>query len=179
MKSIDWKSIAELIGMSAIVVSLVFVGIQLQQDRDLAQVSSYGSVAESTNGLSELVQNNSEVWVRGLNGEELSDQESAVFMSIIRAVEHRYMNFIVRWRASRRQEILDPQNHVRQFAYYIYMYPGLRKVYEDELKAGQHRSDAFGKPTRGVPLYELASPYLKQLDDAEPGIPLDKKYVIW
>ena len=80
MKPIDWKSIAELIGISAIVVSLIFVGVQLQQDRDLAQVSSYGSVAESTNGLSELVQSNSEVWVRGLSGEELDDAESAVFM---------------------------------------------------------------------------------------------------
>ena len=178
MKPIDWKSIAELIGISAIVVSLIFVGVQLQQDRDLAQVSSYGSVAESTNGLSELVQSNSEVWVRGLSGEELDDAESAVFMSIIRAVEQRYMNFFVRWRASR-EERLDPQVHIRQFAYYIYMYPGLRKVYEDELKVGQHRSAAFGKPTNGVPLYESASPYLKQLDDAGPDIPIDKKYVIW
>jgi hypothetical protein len=178
MKSIDWKSIAELIGISAIVVSLIFVGVQLQQDRDLAQVSSYGSVAETTNGLSELVQNNSEVWVRGLNGEDLDDAESAVFMSIIRAVEQRYMNFFVRWRASR-EEQLDPQRHFRQFAYYIYMYPGLRKVYEDELKAGQHRSAAFGEPTNGVPLYESASPYLKQLDDAKPDISIDKKYVIW
>ena len=178
MKPTDWKSIAELIGISAIVVSLIFVGIQLQQDRDLAQVASYGSVTESTNGLSELVQNNSDVWVRGLKGEDLDDAESAVFISIVRAVEQRYMNFFVRWRASSSED-LDPQLHVRQFAYYIYMYPGLRKVYEDELKIGQHRSTAFGTPTKGVPLYESASPYLKQLDDAEPDIPINKKYVIW
>ena len=178
MKPTDWKSIAELIGISAIVVSLIFVGIQLQQDRDLAQVASYGSVTESTNGLSELVQNNSDVWVRGLNGEDLDDAESAVFISIVRAVEQRYMNFFVRWRASRAEE-LDPQLHIRQFAYYIYMYPGLRKVYEDELKVGQNRSTAFGTPTKGVPLYESASPYLKLLDDAQPVIPVNKTYVIW
>jgi len=178
MKSTDWKTVAESIGIAAIVISLVFVGIQLQQDRDLAQVSSYGSVVESANGLSELVQGDSEVWVRGLNGEELTDAELAVFMSMIRAVDHRYMNFIVRWRASS-DERFDPETHARIFAYYIYMYPGLRKVFEDEIKIGQHRSAAFGQPANGVPLYEMASPYLKQLDEAAPEIPINKTYVIW
>jgi hypothetical protein len=178
MKSNDWKTVAESIGIAAIVVSLIFVGLQLQQDRDLAQVSSYGSVAESTNGLSELIQGNSEVWVRGLNGEELNDSELAVFMSMIRAVEHRYMNFFVRWRASS-NEALDPENHFRVFAYYIYMYPGLRKVFDDQINLDQLRSAAFGRPANGSPIYEMASPYLKQLDEAAPKIPINKTYVIW
>ena len=178
MKSIDWKTVVESIGIAAIVTSLVFVGIQLQQDRDLAQVSSYGSVAESAIGLSELVQGDSEVWVRGLNGEELTDAELAVFMSMIRAVENRYMNFIIRWEASG-DEKFDPETHVRIFAYYIYMYPGLRRVSEDAIKFGQHRSATFGLPANGAPLYMMASPYLKQLDEAGPEIPVIKKYVIW
>lgn len=33
MKQTDWKDIAELIGIAAIVASLVFVGLQMQQDR--------------------------------------------------------------------------------------------------------------------------------------------------
>ena len=33
MKNADWKDIAELIGIVAIVASLVFVGLQMQQDR--------------------------------------------------------------------------------------------------------------------------------------------------
>ena len=178
MKSTDWKTVAEMIGISAIVISLVFVGIQLQQDRDLAQVSSFGSVAESTNALSELVQSHSEVWVRGLDGEPLSDAESAVFMSMIRAVEFRYMNLIVRWQAIG-DESFDPEIHARIFAYYAYLHPGLRRVLENEIKTSQLRSDAFGQPARGAPLYEFALPYLKHLDDAAPEIPIIKTYIIW
>ena len=174
----NWKDTVELVGIAAIVISLVFVGIQLQQDRDLAQVSSFGSTAESANALSELVQGNSEVWVRGLNGEELTDAEWAVFMSVIRAVESRYMNFIIRWQASG-DDRFDPEIHARIYAYYVYMYPGLRRISEDEIKFGQHRSATFGQPANGVPLYEMASPYLKQLDEAAPEIPIIKTYVIW
>jgi len=174
----NWKDTVELVGIAAIVISLVFVGIQLQQDRDLAQVASFGSTAESANALSELVQGNSDVWVRGLNGEELTDAEWAVFMSVIRAVESRYMNFIIRWQASG-DDKFDPESHARIYAYYIYMYPGLRRISEDEIKFGQHRSATFGQPANGVPLYEMASPYLKQLDEAAPEIPIIKTYVIW
>jgi hypothetical protein len=178
MKSTNWRTVAESIGITAIVISLVFVGIQLRQDRDLAQVASFGSTAESANALSELVQGNSEVWVRGLNGEELIDEELAVFMSIVRAVESRYMNFIIRWQASG-DERFDPDAHARIYAYYIYMYPGLRRVSKDEIKIGQHRSATFGRPANGVPLYKMASPYLNQLDEAAPEIPIKKTYVIW
>jgi len=89
MKSTSWRSAAELIGVSAIVASLVFVGIQVQQDRDLAQVSTFVSIADSANALSELVQAHSDVWVRGLNGDELTKSELAVFISMVQAVEYR------------------------------------------------------------------------------------------
>ena len=36
LKSGDWKSIAELIGIAAIVASLIFVGLQMRQSHDIA-----------------------------------------------------------------------------------------------------------------------------------------------
>ena len=44
MKNTDWKGIAELVGIAAIVASLVFVGLQMQQDRQLAR-AELGSFA--------------------------------------------------------------------------------------------------------------------------------------
>ena len=90
----------ELVGVAAIVASLVFVGFQLRQDRELMTVATFGSVTESINSLSELVQNRSELWVRGLDGEELTDPENAIFMSMVSAVETHYINFLVRWSAA-------------------------------------------------------------------------------
>jgi hypothetical protein len=39
MKKIGWKDVAELLGIAAIVASLVFVGFQIQQDRVIARSS--------------------------------------------------------------------------------------------------------------------------------------------
>ena len=37
MKSVSWKDIAELVGIAAIVASLIFLGLQMQQAERLAQ----------------------------------------------------------------------------------------------------------------------------------------------
>ena len=41
MKTTNWKDIAELIGISAIVASLIFVGLQLQQSQEIAIGTQY------------------------------------------------------------------------------------------------------------------------------------------
>lgn len=41
MKSVNWKDIAEFIGISAIVASLVFVGLELRQTREIAISEAY------------------------------------------------------------------------------------------------------------------------------------------
>ena len=41
MKHYDWKSIAELVGIAAIVASLVFVGLQLKQSQEIAIADQY------------------------------------------------------------------------------------------------------------------------------------------
>jgi hypothetical protein len=40
LKSTNWKDIAELIGIAAIVASLVFVGLQMKQSQDIAIAST-------------------------------------------------------------------------------------------------------------------------------------------
>ena len=41
MKNTDWKSIAELIGIAAIVASLIFVGLQMKQTHEIALATLY------------------------------------------------------------------------------------------------------------------------------------------
>jgi hypothetical protein len=51
MKSSNWKDIAELIGIAAIVASLVFVGLQLQQSHAIALATQYQARSEATQNL--------------------------------------------------------------------------------------------------------------------------------
>jgi hypothetical protein len=47
LKSIDWRASAELVGLAAIVVSLVFVGLELRQSQKIALAAQYQARTES------------------------------------------------------------------------------------------------------------------------------------
>jgi len=47
MRSADWKDIAELVGIAAIVASLIFVGLQMKQSQDIAIADQYQSRADA------------------------------------------------------------------------------------------------------------------------------------
>jgi hypothetical protein len=179
MKSTNWKTWLELVGIAAIVTSLVFVGAQLRLDRQIMTVSTFGSVTESTNGLSELVQNNGELWVRGLDGKELTDSENAVFMSMVRAVDIHYLNYFIRWAAAG-SELRTPEDLAQIYATQIYMYPGLRRAIEMEVPVFQLRNTAFGTAAQSSNIVRSqALQHLKRLDELAPDIPATKTYVIW
>ena len=47
MKPIDWRTSAELVGLAAIVVSLIFVGFELRQSQKIALAAQYQARTES------------------------------------------------------------------------------------------------------------------------------------
>ena len=51
MRSISWKSVAEFVGIGAIVASLVFVGLQLKQSQEIAIAAQYHDRAEASMNL--------------------------------------------------------------------------------------------------------------------------------
>ena len=53
MKSTNWKDKAELIGIAAIVASLIFVGLQMKQSQEIALAAQYQARAETVMSLHE------------------------------------------------------------------------------------------------------------------------------
>ena len=47
MSTTDWKRTAELIGIGAIVASLIFVGLEMRQTRKLAMAAAYQARTDS------------------------------------------------------------------------------------------------------------------------------------
>lgn len=47
MKNTDWKGIAEIIGIAAIVASLIFVGLQMRQAQEIAVADQYQDRADA------------------------------------------------------------------------------------------------------------------------------------
>ena len=66
----DWM---QVIGFFALVASLIFVGLQIRQDQEIAIVEAMSHRFENAEALANLVNENSDIWTRGLDGEELSN----------------------------------------------------------------------------------------------------------
>ena len=73
MKNIGWKDIVEFVGISAIVGSLIFVGLQMRQTQDIAlnedDYNRIGNEIEQKNALFE----HADTWLKG-NAEEPLDR---------------------------------------------------------------------------------------------------------
>ena len=85
MKSIGWKNILEVVGIIAIVASLLFVGYQLQQDRQLAAAQVIVAADANHMTLAALITENRTVWLSGLSGETLSAEDEIAFRAIAHA----------------------------------------------------------------------------------------------
>jgi hypothetical protein len=77
-----WKDIAELVGIAAIVASLIFVGLQMRQDRTIAESESYIDAASQITELNQLISDNKDIWVKGLDGDELTAEEQSVYQGM-------------------------------------------------------------------------------------------------
>lgn len=118
----DWLQVAGLLG---VIASLVFVGLQLRQDRQFALSEGMTAAAESSKYWAELLADNAEVWTKGIAGGELTDVESQVFDALADA-------FFLRWQAAwlrvnqHGMGAAAADRFAREAALYIHLNPGLQ-----------------------------------------------------
>ena len=127
-KLYDWL---QVIGLFGVFGGLIFVGLQLRQERQIALLSAVAEGADRRLAWAENMSINSDVWLRGLAGEQLTDSESAQFDALAAALELRYFN---NW--YRNSTIGDSASAVRwtrEAALDFHTHPGLMNWWEDEL----------------------------------------------
>ena len=138
MKPTELNDWLQVIGLFGVIASLIFVGVQLKQDRQIALAEVISAAAESSKYWAELVNDNADVWHKGLKGEELSDVEMHRFNALADA-------FLLRWQAAwTRAHQLEPALKTRfahEAATHIRRNPGLWR-YWMERKATQSAVDA-------------------------------------
>lgn len=173
MKPILWKDVGDLVGVAAIVASLIFVGLQLKQDRNLGIADITSARTESAVVLTQLVTENRELWIRGLDGEELSTAEEMTFFAIAETIE---IHLFEQW--SNLRQIGDgafADEVLKDYAYQIYFYPGLRRIWEEDAERlrAQDSMNA-GNAFRAAVDKELAD--LESRGYVAPGKP---NYIYW
>ncbi len=65
MKSISWKAVEEFLGATAIVASLIFVGLQLRQEQRVASIEAGFNLVESFYEQRNVTIENASVWANG------------------------------------------------------------------------------------------------------------------
>ncbi len=129
MKTETWKQIAEAIGVAAIVGSLIFVGLQIRQEDDIARLELIDRSTDQQRELQQWIADNADLWMRGCAGSDLNEAEEAVFQSIVRIYISQAYNRWVARHAITDQTGAGGQYIIDAIAANAHRYPGFRAAY--------------------------------------------------
>ena len=165
---IEWKVIAESIAMMAIVLSLVFVGLQLKQSQVIARNEIDGQFLENRIEAVGQINDHVNVWVRGLAAEKLSVDDAAVFENLLINI-----NDITFFTASNHFNLgsnEDARINIDDFAIFLHRNPGARRVWEareSRLAEGREviqSANTVGSTKSTFPYVEWVMQALEDLD---------------
>ena len=130
MSSTDWKSIAEFVGIAAIVGSLIFVGLQMRQDQNVAISQIYQSVLDAEVDIHIAMAEHAETLVKARNMQELSETEVQVIEELIEMWVARA--FFETMSASR----IDDDGWsgpINTFTVMLYNNPGVQQLWSEKM----------------------------------------------
>ncbi|VUX54937.1 protein of unknown function [uncultured Woeseiaceae bacterium] len=90
MRYSGWKAIAELIGIGAIVASLVFVGVEIQQSRQIALAGRQHEQMERELAVHDVIAENIPLLLKIGSGERLSEEEEILANRLVRTLQVAY-----------------------------------------------------------------------------------------
>ena len=161
------REIAEILGIAAIVASLVFVGLQLRQSDQMARAEIQATFGMMSIEIAALISEHSDVWIRGDAQEELNDADAAVFESLVIAVnDSNYSNF---WQALQIDGEQSALEYLHDFSGFLYRHPGVRQVWSEREANLKRYRIALGANVENTFLYvDTILNSLDELDRIKP-----------
>ncbi len=120
----DW---VQIVGIFAVVASLIFVGLQLQQSEDIAYTDLSESTVTRGIELSSFISEHADVWHRACMGEELSPPERIIAGNIYFRYLQGNFNSWFRYQTTG-MGALDSSFLTDAIAANIHRYPGFRRL---------------------------------------------------
>ena len=158
----------EAIGFLALIASLLFVGLQLRQDRTIARAQDAADFNDTMIEYSRFINANREIWVNGLEGAELSTLDQVTFEAVAFAFWQKFNGLY------QRNGFLDQgfeSGVARQVASELYIYPGLRHYF---LSRCEHRESMDQR----ISFCDDIREYLNLIEDGTLPPPKGKLYVL-
>jgi len=146
MKKIDLGQTLTIVANAGVIGGLIFVGYQLRQDREIAQVDSVQSSIELQITASSLRAEHPDIWLRGLADDTLTAEESVVFDTLAQA---HLSYYLTNWfRNSRIGTEAFRNRWVREASLEIVKYPGLLEYWQREVNR-----EAAANPSGSVSIW--------------------------
>ena len=128
MKSVSWKDGVEFVGVVAIVASLIFVGMEMRQSRDIALSERAVNMLMAEIEIRRPIYEFPDIWARGNAGEELNPSEAVIYSNLIRDINA--YGFQRRLSA----QIVDSESSVKaaswDMAGFLHENPGARREWD-------------------------------------------------
>ena len=129
----NWRAVGEIVAVTSVVFSLIFVGYELRLSRSIAQNEGFVTSAELAESVFSLQATHADVWQRGCLGEELSVQDGVIFLKVFRAVVDR------RFASWARANIGITRGNPAFFAYGTaldrYRFPGFNEMWVNDISS--------------------------------------------
>ena len=159
----EYRWAIECIGIASIVASLIFVGLELQQARDISLNERTYSRVDADIGLTSAINEHPEIWAKGNRGDNLSESERVVYENLIRLMWN-HTNALART-GERSGSPPERNPSVINFSWFLFENPGARQTWT----AFGRDEDLYSTILSGIPssqrsISELINENLRKLD---------------
>jgi len=144
MKEASWTDIAQLIGIIAIVVSLIFVGLQLRQSQQLGYSEILANFNDRKAAVSELLTDHAEIWHKACSGDVLDESSKIIarvlFDAVLRDVYLEYVAYDIGIASSDSAK----RRLIEGFAARLWKYPGMKQMFDSSRSWHQGTVESVG-----------------------------------
>ena len=146
-----WKDVTELVGIAAIVASLIFVGMEMRQAQEIAIADGYSELSSSTFERSDLISTHSTLIAKVNRGDQLSDAEQISLEQFVNAMWQSGFFANQRWEFLGRRT----RGPINDLSYFLCENGGLVSIWKDQSNSilgvsAENRATATGDMARFV-----------------------------
>jgi hypothetical protein len=147
----------------------------MRQYQEIAEAQAYVDASALLIELNQYIENNKEVWIKGLDGAELSLADELTFQVLCRTI---YFRQIASWERAKRLDAGNPDFFAQSYAYDIHVYPGLRRFFDEVIESLEEQRSAFGRTRSDDTFTSAVEAFVAELDRNPPPPSRIKSYYV-
>ncbi len=159
------KSVFEILGIVAVVISLLLLRQEIVQNQVLAEINYEMTITQNRIIANQTIAEHSDIWVRGCANDSLSIEEMVIFKAMID--DRNTLAFYNAIKGTRLYDTIMASIELADFAGFLHENPGARKVWKQYEEKVISNRKILGSPSSDL-WYTEVTKALEILDGLEP-----------